>query len=126
MPAGPGVLYGLTGDCKLCAFAIGKCPGTLKDQINHIRTLSASQLDGEADFIWAYNSNPVSLKGQGQVVILPPGYIFSKVSTHFLSVTQNFGAANLDVVKKALASLFESWPQLKTGQYEAFWQFLEK
>lgn len=126
MPGGPGGLYGLTGDCKLCAFAIGKFPGTLKDQINHVKGLSGAQLDAEADFIWAYNSNPVSLKGQGQAVILPPGYIFSKVSTHFLSVTQNFGAANFDVVKSALASLFESWPQLKTGQYEAFWQFLEK
>ena len=126
MPGGPGGSYGLTGDCKLCAFAIGKFPGSLKDQIKYIQALTAPQLDGQADFIWAYNSNPVSRKGQGQVVILPPGYIFSKVSTHFLSVTQNFGAANFDVVKSAMASLFESWPQLKTGQYEAFWQFLEK
>ena len=126
MPGGPGGLYGLTGDCKLCAFAIGKFPGTLKDQINHIKAFTGPQLNDEADFIWAYNSNPVSLKGQGQVVILPPGYIFSRVSTHFLSVTQNFGAANLDVVKSALASLFESWPQLKTGQYEAFLQYLAK
>ena len=117
-PGGPGGLYyGLTGDCKLCAFAIGKFPGTLKDQINHIRALTGPQHDQEADFIWAYNSNPVSLKGQGQAVILPPGYIFSKVSTHFLSVTQNFGAANLDVVKSVLASIFESWPQLKTGHW---------
>ena len=126
MPGGPGGLYGLTGDCKLCAFAIGKFPGTLKDQINHIRAFTGPQLNREADFIWAYNSNPVSLKGQGQAVILPPGYIFSRVSTHFLSVTQNFGAANFDVVKEALSSLFESWPQLKTGQYEAFLQYLAK
>ena len=126
IPGGPGGLYGLTGDCKLCAFAIGKFEGTLKDQIKHVQTLTGPQLDHEADFIWAYNSNPVSLKGQGQAVILPPGYIFSKVSTHFLSVTQNFGAENLCAVKSALASLFESWPQLKSGQYEAFWQYLEK
>lgn len=126
MPGGPGGLHGLTGDCKLCAFALGKFPGSLKDQIHHIKTMTGPQLDDEADFIWAYNSNPVSLKGQGQVVILPPGYIFSRVSTHFLSVTQNFGAANFDVVKEALSSLFESWPQLKTGQYEAFLQYLAK
>ena len=126
MPGGPGGLHGLTGDCKLCAFALGKFPGSLKDQINHIKAMTGPQLDDEADFIWAYNSNPVSLKGQGQVVILPPGYIFSRVSTHFLSVTQNFGAANFDVVKSSLSSLFESWPQLKTGQYEAFWQYLAK
>ena len=125
MPGGSEGLYGLREDCKLCAFAIGKFEGTLKDQINHIRTLTGAQLDQEADFIWAYNSNPPSRKGQGQAVILPPGYIFSKVSTHFLSVTQNFGAANFDVIKSAMASLFESYPQLKAGQYEAFWQFLE-
>ena len=126
MPGGPWGLYGLTGDCKLCAFPIGKYSGTLKDQIKHIQAMTGPQLDQEAEFIWAYNSNPVSRKGQGQVVVLPPGYIFSKVSTHFLSVTQNFGAANFDVIKSAMASLFESYPQLKTGQYEAFWQFLER
>jgi hypothetical protein len=88
--------------------------------------LTGAQLDKDADFIWAYNSNPVSLKGQGQAVVLPPGYIFSRVSTHFLAVTQNFGAANFDKVKSSLAALFTCWPQLKAGQYEAFWQFLDK
>ena len=124
-PGRPGGLYGLRGDCKLCAFQIGKFPGNMKEQVNHIKSLTGPELDREADFTWAYNSNPVSLKGQGQVVILPPGYIFSRVSTHFLSITQNFGAANLDEVKSALTSLFESWPQLKNGYYEAFWNFLE-
>ena len=118
-------MYGLAGDCKLCAFAIGKFTGTLKDQVHRIRSLTAADVDNAADFIWAYDSNPIARKGQSQVVIIPPGYIFTMVCTHFVAIKQNFGSAKFDVVKSSLSALFESWPQLKAGTYEAFWQFLD-
>ena len=118
-------MYGLAGDCKLCAFAIGKFTGTLKEQVNQIRSLTAADVDIAADLIWAYDSNPIARKGYSQAVIIPPGYIFTMVCTHFVAIKQSFGSAKLDVVKSALTALFESWPQLKAGTYEAFWQFLD-
>ena len=118
-------MYGLAGDCKLCAFAIGKFAGTLKEQVHQIRSLTAADVDIAADFIWAYDSNPIARKGYSQAVIIPPGYIFTMVCTHFVAIKQSFGSAKFDVVKSSLTALFESWPQLKAGTYEAFWQFLD-
>ena len=122
------MLYTLSGDCKLCASAIGKFEGTLKDQVKCVRSLSSQAVQEKADFIWQYDSNPLSQKGQRQVLILPPGYIFTRVSTHFLCITQNYGADNFDVVKvkESLQAVFAAWPQLKAGQYDAFWQMIEK
>lgn len=124
---GPWLQYGLAalaGDCVLHAWSLDNFAGTLKDAIGEIRGMDSAAMGTSADFTWRFDSCPENPKGLGQVVLIPPGYVVARVSTHFVSVSKSFGTSKdgpeIGLVRNVLQKLFTSFPTLKAGAYEAF------
>lgn len=119
-------LLGVEGRVLVGGVRIGKLEGSLKDQIQVVKSADSKTLDEILDFAFEYES--ATKKAENQILLVPPGYILTMCSPHYIGVHWSFGmcAEHLPKVKETLAMLFESWPTVRSGEYEAFDVYVNK
>lgn len=89
--------------------------------------MSGDQMQHTCDFSWCFDSCPEARKGSGQICLIPPGYLVARVSSHFVGVSRCFGCQSDEsnkIVSENLGKLFDAFPQLRAGSYDAFFQFV--
>jgi hypothetical protein len=118
-------IVGLEGSFIMVGVKLGKLSGHMKDQCAHLRSLKAADLAKVIDFKFSFSSVEPK-KNVGTVFVIPPGYICMTWSKFSMTLCWGFGSCGrhrTDAVH-TLDSLFEGWPQLKSGEYLQLREFL--
>jgi hypothetical protein len=113
------VLIPCEGDVKVLLWPVHS-ETLLSSQIMAIKAMPKEQMEASAKFIWSFDSE--AGKGQGQVLVIPSGFISVRTSKSFVSIAQHFCGVprSLELCSKALGKLFESFPATNSGAYRSF------
>ena len=117
----------LEGDMMISGCAIGKFEGNLKKQLETLTAMSSKDMDTHCDFAYKFSVPPET--GKGTILVLPPGSMYTMYSRSSVCLSWSFGASDVDsrrVVMNTLASLFYIWPQVNSGDYREFSEWLSK
>ena len=117
-------MWPLRGKISVAGGRMDKLPGTLAEQVAAWKAMSGEQLRDAADFLWTWSEADT----ESQILAIPPGMIYSMVSTEVEMLHWGYGCVQeADVVKTmaCVQSLIKSWPSLNEGDYVQFIDFLQ-
>jgi hypothetical protein len=116
-------MFGLEGSYKVCMIQTGRLQGDLRAQVAQLRGMNAESLAACCEYVWEFSSDTSCPKGYGELLHCPPGFIMCQVGKQVASISQCYGAKGQakDIVKASLELLFASWPEIKDGQYQTFY-----